>query len=148
MNGVKAIIAVASGKGGVGKSSVTVNLAAALAAKGLAVGVLDADVYGHSVPHMMGSEDKPHQVDDMIMPPQAHGVSLISIGHFVDDNAPVVWRGPMLHRAIQQFRNGVDFTQVSGQAQETAAQRGHALDGFRWLNNVDTHNIATRFRQA
>lgn len=97
------VYAVASGKGGVGKSSVTVNLAAALAAKGLAVGVLDADVYGHSVPHMMGSEDKPHQVDDMIMPPQAHGVSLISIGHFVDDNAPVVWRGPMLHRAIQQF---------------------------------------------
>ncbi|MEJ5919446.1 Mrp/NBP35 family ATP-binding protein [Corynebacterium sp. H78] len=97
------VYAVASGKGGVGKSSVTVNLAAALAAKGLAVGVLDADVYGHSVPHMMGSTDKPHQVDDMIMPPQAHGVSLISIGHFVDDNAPVVWRGPMLHRAIQQF---------------------------------------------
>ena len=97
------VYAVASGKGGVGKSSVTVNLAAALAAKGLAVGVLDADVYGHSVPHMMGSEEKPHQVDDMIMPPQAHGVSLISIGHFVDDNAPVVWRGPMLHRAIQQF---------------------------------------------
>ena len=97
------VFAVASGKGGVGKSSVTVNLAAALAAKGLSVGVLDADVYGHSIPHMMGSEEKPHQVDDMIMPPQAHGVSLISIGHFVDDNAPVVWRGPMLHRAIQQF---------------------------------------------
>ncbi|WP_448851952.1 Mrp/NBP35 family ATP-binding protein [Corynebacterium sp. 335C] len=102
-NSTTRVFAVASGKGGVGKSSVTVNLAAALAAKGLAVGVLDADVYGHSVPHMMGSTDKPHQVDDMIMPPQAHGVSLISIGHFVDDNAPVVWRGPMLHRAIQQF---------------------------------------------
>ena len=102
-NSTTRVYAVASGKGGVGKSSVTVNLAAALAKKGLAVGVLDADVYGHSVPHMMGSEDKPHQVDDMIMPPQAHGVSLISIGHFVDDNAPVVWRGPMLHRAIQQF---------------------------------------------
>ncbi len=102
-NSTTRVFAVASGKGGVGKSSVTVNLAAALAAKGLAVGVLDADVYGHSVPHMMGSMDKPHQVDDMIMPPQAHGVSLISIGHFVDDNAPVVWRGPMLHRAIQQF---------------------------------------------
>jgi ATP-binding protein involved in chromosome partitioning len=97
------VFAVASGKGGVGKSSVTVNLATALAAKGLSVGILDADVYGHSIPHMMGSEDKPHQVDDMIMPPQAHGVSLISIGHFIDDNSPVVWRGPMLHRAIQQF---------------------------------------------
>lgn len=97
------VFAVASGKGGVGKSSVTVNLAAALSARGLAVGILDADVYGHSIPTMMGSTDRPHQVDDMIMPPQAHGVSLISIGHFVDDNAPVVWRGPMLHRAIQQF---------------------------------------------
>lgn len=97
------VFAVASGKGGVGKSSVTVNLATALAAKGLSVGILDADVYGHSIPHMMGSEERPHQVDDMIMPPQAHGVSLISIGHFVDDNSPVVWRGPMLHRAIQQF---------------------------------------------
>ncbi len=97
------VFAVASGKGGVGKSSITVNLATALAAKGLAVGILDADVYGHSIPHMMGSTEKPHQVDDMIMPPQAHGVSLISIGHFVDDNSPVVWRGPMLHRAIQQF---------------------------------------------
>ncbi len=97
------VYAVASGKGGVGKSSVTVNLATALAQRGLAVGVLDADVYGHSIPHMMGSDEKPHQVDDMIMPPQSHGVSLISIGHFVDDNSPVVWRGPMLHRAIQQF---------------------------------------------
>ena len=97
------VFQVASGKGGVGKSSVTVNLAASLAARGLKVGILDADIYGHSIPHMMGSTDKPHQVDDMIMPPQAHGVSLISIGHFVDDNAPVVWRGPMLHRAIQQF---------------------------------------------
>lgn len=97
------VFQVASGKGGVGKSSVTVNLAASLAARGLKVGILDADIYGHSIPHMMGSTDRPHQVDDMIMPPQAHGVSLISIGHFVDDNAPVVWRGPMLHRAIQQF---------------------------------------------
>ncbi|OAG70402.1 sodium:proton antiporter, partial [Corynebacterium ulcerans] len=97
------VFAVASGKGGVGKSSMTVNLATALASKGLKVGVLDADIYGHSVPGMMGSEDRPHAVDDMIMPPQAHGVKLISIAHFVEGNAPVVWRGPMLHRAIQQF---------------------------------------------
>ncbi|MGO1465419.1 MAG: Mrp/NBP35 family ATP-binding protein [Candidatus Corynebacterium faecigallinarum] len=97
------VYAVASGKGGVGKSSVTVNLATALAARGLNVGVVDADIYGHSVPHMMGSDRRPHQVDDMIMPPQAHGVKMISIGHFLDGNAPVVWRGPMLHRAIQQF---------------------------------------------
>ncbi|MCS6571965.1 Mrp/NBP35 family ATP-binding protein [Corynebacterium diphtheriae] len=97
------VFAVASGKGGVGKSSMTVNLATALAAHGLKVGVLDADIYGHSVPGMLGSTDRPHAVDDMIMPPQAHGVKLISIAHFVEGNAPVVWRGPMLHRAIQQF---------------------------------------------
>ena len=97
------IFAIASGKGGVGKSSMTVNLATALAARGLTVGVLDADIYGHSIPGMLGSDERPHQVDDMIMPPQAHGVRMISIGHFIDGNSPVVWRGPMLHRAIQQF---------------------------------------------
>jgi ATP-binding protein involved in chromosome partitioning len=97
------VYAVASGKGGVGKSSVTVNLAAALAAKGLAVGVVDADIYGHSVPRMLGASDRPTQVEDMIMPPQAHGVKVISIGMFTPGNAAVVWRGPMLHRALQQF---------------------------------------------
>ncbi|UZJ23956.1 Mrp/NBP35 family ATP-binding protein [Rhodococcus antarcticus] len=97
------VYAVASGKGGVGKSSVTVNLAAAMAAKGLSVGVLDADIYGHSVPRMMGTDARPTQVDNMIMPPQAHGVKLISIAQFTPGNAPVVWRGPMLHRALQQF---------------------------------------------
>lgn len=101
------VYAVASGKGGVGKSSVTVNLAVSLQRRGLKVGVIDADIYGHSIPHMMGSTDRPHQVDEMIMPLQAHGVKLISIGHFVGDNSPVVWRGPMLHRAIQQFLGDV-----------------------------------------
>ncbi len=97
------VYAVASGKGGVGKSSVTVNLAAALAAKGLSVGVVDADIYGHSIPRMLGTQDRPTQVEDMIMPPQAHGVKVISIGMFTQGNAAVVWRGPMLHRALQQF---------------------------------------------
>jgi ATP-binding protein involved in chromosome partitioning len=97
------VYAVASGKGGVGKSSVTVNLAAALAARGLAVGVIDADIYGHSVPRMLGAEGRPTQVEDMIMPPEAHGVKVISIGMFTPGNAAVVWRGPMLHRALQQF---------------------------------------------
>lgn len=101
------VYAVASGKGGVGKSSMTVNLATALAARGLRVGVLDADIYGHSVPGMLGNESNPHQVDDMIMPPMAHKVKVISIAHFVEGNAPVVWRGPMLHRAIQQFLSDV-----------------------------------------
>ncbi|GAA1805233.1 Mrp/NBP35 family ATP-binding protein [Planosporangium flavigriseum] len=97
------VYAIASGKGGVGKSSVTVNLAASLAAKGLAVGVVDADIYGHSVPRMLGAEGRPTQVEEMIMPPQAHGVKVISIGMFTAGNAAVVWRGPMLHRALQQF---------------------------------------------
>ncbi|HKD97623.1 MAG TPA: Mrp/NBP35 family ATP-binding protein [Micromonosporaceae bacterium] len=97
------VYAVASGKGGVGKSSVTVNLAASLARRGLSVGVVDADIYGHSIPRMLGASDRPTQVEDMIMPPQAHGVKVISIGMFTTGNAAVVWRGPMLHRALQQF---------------------------------------------
>ena len=102
------VFAVASGKGGVGKSSVTVNLATALAARGLSVGVLDADVYGHSVPRMLGlDEARPTQVAGMIMPPQAHGLRVISIGMFVQGNAPIAWRGAMLHRALNQFLTDV-----------------------------------------
>jgi ATP-binding protein involved in chromosome partitioning len=97
------VYCVASGKGGVGKSSVTVNLAAAMADRGLSVGVVDADIYGHSVPGMLGTTARPTQVEKMIMPPAAHGVKVISIGMFTKDNTPVVWRGPMLHRALQQF---------------------------------------------
>ncbi|MDQ1659254.1 MAG: ATP-binding protein involved in chromosome partitioning, partial [Cryptosporangiaceae bacterium] len=97
------VYAVASGKGGVGKSSVTVNLAVALAERGLSVGVVDADIYGFSVPRMLGVTGKPTQVEQMIMPPQAHGVKVISIGMFTPGNTAVVWRGPMLHRALQQF---------------------------------------------
>jgi ATP-binding protein involved in chromosome partitioning len=97
------VYAVASGKGGVGKSSVTVNLAAAMAAGGLKVGVVDADIYGHSVPRMLGVTQRPTQVQDMIMAPIAHNVRVISIGMFTPGNEPVVWRGPMLHRALQQF---------------------------------------------
>ena len=101
------VYAVASGKGGVGKSSVTANLAAALAREGLKVGVVDADIYGHSVPRMLGAEGRPTQVENMIMPPSANGVKVISIGMFTPGNAPVVWRGPMLHRALQQFLGDV-----------------------------------------
>jgi ATP-binding protein involved in chromosome partitioning len=97
------VYAVASGKGGVGKSSVTVNLAVALAQRGLQVGVLDADIYGFSVPRMLGVTGRPTQVEKMIMPPQAHDVKVISIGMFTPGNTAVVWRGPMLHRALQQF---------------------------------------------
>jgi ATP-binding protein involved in chromosome partitioning len=97
------VYCVASGKGGVGKSSVTVNLAVAMAARGLSVGVVDADIYGHSVPRMLGATGRPTQVERMIMPPSAHGVKVMSIAMFTKDNTPVVWRGPMLHRALQQF---------------------------------------------
>jgi len=101
------VYAVASGKGGVGKSSVTVNLAVAMAANGLKVGIVDADIYGHSVPRMLGTTARPTQVESMIMPPTAYGVKVISIGMFTKDNMPVVWRGPMLHRALQQFLTDV-----------------------------------------
>lgn len=103
------VFAVASGKGGVGKSSVTVNLACSLAAQGLRVGIVDADVYGFSVPALMGITQAPTRVDDMILPPVAFGVKVISIGMFVAGNQPVAWRGPMLHRALEQFLTDVYF---------------------------------------
>jgi ATP-binding protein involved in chromosome partitioning len=103
------VFAVASGKGGVGKSSVTVNLACSLAAQGLRVGIVDADVYGFSVPALMGITQAPTRVDDMILPPVAYGVKVISIGMFVTGNQPVAWRGPMLHRALEQFLTDVYF---------------------------------------
>ena len=101
------VIAVASGKGGVGKSSVTVNLAAAMAADGLRVGVLDADVWGFSVPRMMGVSGKPVGFNNMILPLEAYGVKVISMGFFVPEETPVIWRGPMLHKAIEQFLGDV-----------------------------------------
>lgn len=103
------VYAVASGKGGVGKSSVTVNLACALSDQGLKVGVVDADVHGFSVPGLMGITDKPTRLDEMILPPVAHGVKTISIGMFVEGNQAVAWRGPMLHRAVEQFLTDVHF---------------------------------------
>jgi ATP-binding protein involved in chromosome partitioning len=106
------VIAVASGKGGVGKSSLAVNLAAALASRGHEVGVLDADIYGHSIPHMLGIQQKPVVVDKMIVPPVAHDLKLMSIGFFLDDNAPVMWRGPMLHRALEQFLQDVHWGEL------------------------------------
>jgi ATP-binding protein involved in chromosome partitioning len=101
------VVAIASGKGGVGKSTLTANLAAALAARGERVGVLDADVYGHSIPHMLGVHQRPVVVDTMIVPPVRGDLKLMSIGFFLDDNAPVMWRGPMLHRALEQFLSDV-----------------------------------------
>src|SRR5918994_1446646 len=103
------VVAVASGKGGVGKSTVTVNIAAALSQLGQRVGVLDADVYGHSIPHLLGISQRPVLVDRMIVPPVKHDLKLMSIGFFLDENAPVMWRGPMLHRALEQFLSDVHW---------------------------------------
>ncbi|WP_067894022.1 Mrp/NBP35 family ATP-binding protein [Nocardia vaccinii] len=101
------VYCVASGKGGVGKSSTTVNLAAALTQRNLRVGILDADIHGHSIPAMLGCAAGPTQVDRMMMPPSVAGIKIISVGMFVDGNEPIVWRGPMLHRALQQFLTDV-----------------------------------------
>ncbi len=103
------VIGVSSGKGGVGKSSVTVNLAVTLAAAGHDVAILDADVYGFSVPGMLGVTDEPLVHDLKMLPPEAHGVRCISMGFFLEDEQPVVWRGPMLHKALEQFLVDVDW---------------------------------------
>jgi ATP-binding protein involved in chromosome partitioning len=97
------VVGISSGKGGVGKSSVTVNLAVALAARGHDVGLLDADVYGFSVPRMLGLTRGPVAIDDLLVPPIVHGVRCLSMGFFVRDDQPVIWRGPMLHKALEQF---------------------------------------------
>ena len=97
------ILGISSGKGGVGKSSVTVNLAVALARMGLDVGILDADVYGFSVPGMLGVTADPLIIGDLVVPPTANGVRCLSMGYFVPDDTPVIWRGPMLHKALEQF---------------------------------------------
>jgi ATP-binding protein involved in chromosome partitioning len=106
-DGKTTVIAVASGKGGVGKSSVTANLACALGAEGHRVGILDADVWGFSIPRMMGVSGQPVAFNDMILPLESHGVRIISMGFFVDEETPVIWRGPMLHKAINQFLGDV-----------------------------------------
>ena len=103
------VIAIGSGKGGVGKSTMTVNLAAALAKMGHSVGLLDADVWGFSIPRMLGIYKRPNVVGDLIMPPEMFGVKMVSIGLFTSEDNPVVWRGPMLHKALQQFLTDVHW---------------------------------------
>jgi ATP-binding protein involved in chromosome partitioning len=106
------VLAVASGKGGVGKSTLSANLAMAFARLGQRTGILDADVYGHSIPHLLGIQQKPVAVDRMIVPPVRGELKLMSIGFFLDDNQPVMWRGPMLHRALEQFLTDVHWGEL------------------------------------
>jgi ATP-binding protein involved in chromosome partitioning len=106
------VLAVCSGKGGVGKSTVTASLAVALSREGRGVGILDADIYGHSIPHLLGIQQKPVAVDRMIVPPVKDGLKLMSIGFFLDENQPVMWRGPMLHRALEQFLSDVHWGEL------------------------------------
>src|SRR5436190_1691528 len=106
------VIAVASGKGGVGKSTLAANLAVAFSQLGRRTGILDADVYGHSIPHILGIHQKPVAVDSLIVPPVKDGLKLMSIGFFLDGNEPVMWRGPMLHRALEQFLTDVHWGEL------------------------------------
>ncbi len=101
------VLLIASGKGGVGKSSVTTNLAVALAGRGRDVAVVDADVWGFSIPRMLGVDQPPTVIDDMLIPPEGHGVRCISMGFFAEEDQPVIWRGPMLHKALEQFLTDV-----------------------------------------
>jgi len=106
------VVAVVSGKGGVGKSTLAANLAAALAERGERVGVLDADVYGYSIPHVLGVSQRPVVVDSMIIPPVRGDLHVMSIGLFAEDNAPIMWRGPMLHKALEQFLSDVHWGEL------------------------------------
>src|SRR5437667_4125898 len=106
------VLAVCSGKGGVGKSTLSANLAAAFSRLGRSTGILDADIYGHSIPHILGIRQKPVLVDKMIVPPVKDDLKLMSIGFFLDDNSPVMWRGPMLHRALEQFLSDVHWGEL------------------------------------
>jgi ATP-binding protein involved in chromosome partitioning len=131
---IKHIIAIASGKGGVGKSTTAVNLALALAAEGQRVGILDADIYGPSQPLMLGVKDRPHPKDKkVLMPVMAHGLQSMSIGYLIDENAPMVWRGPMASMALQQLLHDthwddldylvIDLPPGTGDVQLTLAQK-------------------------
>ena len=136
--GVKNVIAVGSGKGGVGKSTVTVNLAVALAEAGARVGILDADIYGPSIPLLMGADERPVLVEGRLRPLERYGVKLMSLGFLIDGNAPVIWRGPMVAGAVRQLLSDVEWGELdylvvdlppgTGDAQLTLAQSVHSRE--------------------
>jgi len=138
------VIAIASGKGGVGKSSITANLAVALAKDGYSVGVLDADIWGYSIPRMMGVTGRPVAFDGMVMPLQGHGVKVISIGFFIDAERPVIWRGPMLHRALQQFLADVHWGDLDFLLCDLPPGTGDiAISLAQMLPNADMYVVTT-----
>ena len=123
--GIRRVVAVASGKGGVGKSTVSVNLACALHHLGAQVGLLDCDIYGPSIPLMMGVREKPTvSAAEKLVPPARHGVKLMSMGFLIEDDAPVIWRGPMIMKAIQQFITEVEWAPLGLSAGGYAARHG------------------------
>jgi ATP-binding protein involved in chromosome partitioning len=138
------VLGISSGKGGVGKSSITVNTAIALARKGHQVAVLDADVYGFSIPKMLGIDQEPVVIDDMIVPPVAHGVSVISIGFFVGEDQPVIWRGPMLHKTLEQFLSDVYWGEPDFLLVDMPPGTGDiAISMAQYLPKAETYVVTT-----
>jgi len=135
---------ISSGKGGVGKSSVTTNLAVALAARGHTVGIVDADIYGFSIPRMLGADRDPVAIDQMLLPPEAWGVRCISIGYFVPDGQAVVWRGPMLHKALEQFLTDVYWDEPDFLLVDTPPGTGDiALSLSQYLPRAEVYVVTT-----
>ena len=160
---IKHIIAVSSGKGGVGKSTVTVNLAVALAKTGAKVGVLDCDVYGPDIPLMMGLSGEPEAVNRKLIPKERHGVKTMSIGYLMDDDKPVIWRGPMVHKLIEQFLGDVEWGELdyllvdmppgTGDAQLSLAQIVPLTGGVlvttpQAVSTLDVSKAISMFRQV
>lgn len=143
IDGVKTIIAVASGKGGVGKSTVAVNLALALKNKGLSVGLLDADIYGPSAPTMLGIDDLPPPEGNKIIPAESHGLTVVSIGFFVAADSPMIWRGPMVMKAIRQFLHDVKWGELDCLIVDMPPGTGDAQLSLAQLVPVDAAMIVT-----
>ncbi len=138
------VIGVSSGKGGVGKSTVTANLAVALAARGKRVGLIDADVWGFSIPKMLGIDRQPVVLNDVMLPPEAHGVAVMSMDFFVGDDQPVIWRGPMLHKAIEQFLVDVHWDDLDFLLIDMPPGTGDvAISLSQFLPNAETIVVTT-----
>lgn len=143
IDGVKLILAVASGKGGVGKSTIAVNIALALSAKGLSVGLLDADIYGPSAPTMLGIKELPSPESNKIIPADAYGLKVVSIGFFVAADSPMIWRGPMVMKAIKQFLHDVSWGELDCLIVDMPPGTGDAQLSLAQLVPVDAAIIVT-----